>query len=575
MFRWELNEVEFWSDNCPWDKGKYKLLPADFSNFSNLSVISSGDLVDPCCSAKQAFDGLARTDFTDGTAWVSDCRSCGPGQAWIGFDAGTMTRFRVACVVLQQGRDATSQCERIVVEASNDPDSPSWAIRGEISGFGVDKYRCIARTREDYPLLECGAFDDGCRGTINFGDCPGHQEVCENNRCRCTRRDEESDLRFADWECGTTPDGCNGTLDFGTCPGSNATCTNNVCKDDNFKASMWRLLCESGTVGRWWIRELEFHQEGLCLQPIKSYRKSISSGSYDASHPERHAFDGNAGTFWMSDCRKCRANGAWIGIDFGRQLRVACVRLHQHESTINQCQRVILEYSDDGTKWKERYRYGFGDYSLHSDEELTGKLDDENSDSELRPPKRMANWWRVVCDVTLEPRWGIYELDFYDDEACTSSLRRGIKSIVHSRGSTWSAENALDWRPETLWKTGCGSPCNGGVCKKCNRGKTYLGVQFEKLVIVRCVKLHQLEGKDELLPGGGLCPKIILQFSLTGGGNEWLMRDTFEEVPKFAYLKPYQTPTDVGFAPRKQALGTYWAFLLVLTMLSASFRIEL
>jgi len=328
-------------------------------------------------------------------------------------------------------------------------------------------------------------------------------------------------------------------LSFGTCTGVNATCQNNRCKDTSFKASMWRLLCDSGTVGRWWIKEIEFHSEGLCLNAITQYRSTISSGSYSASYPESAAFDENRDTFWVSDCQHCTPSRAWIGIDFGSQVSVSCVKLVQHESTIQQCTRLILQYSDDALFWNERHRYGFGGYSLKAEEELVSEIDIQENDEDLFPPQRQALWWRVTCMDTLQHQWGIFELDFYDDAECTNSLRRGKKSIVHSRGSSWLPENAFDYREDTLWLTGCGRCYNDGTdCDPCDKGKAYLGVEFKKLVIVKCLKIQQMQ------PGQGGCATIRLQFSTTGIGTNWLIRDTFEEVGPFAYLKPYSSPTE-------------------------------
>jgi len=573
VFRWDIEEVIFWADKCPWRFGKQRLWPMNLSENESLSnanltadssgdltdrhgltPVSSGDLTDrhgatlPCCVARKGFDGDAYGDFDEGTAWVSGCMACKPGEAWLGLDGGGHKFFSVACVEFQQGRDVTNQCEKTVVEASMD--MVTWEWRAEILGFGADKFTCIPRTRNDYPLLECGGLDDGCDERIDFGTCPGYQEVCEQNRCRCTGGATKFDLRFRDFDCGTADDGCNQTLDFGECTGYNATCDNNRCKDTGSKASMWRLLCEAGTIGRWWVKEVEFHAEGLCLNALDQYRSTISSGSYDGQNSEANAFDSNPNTMWMSDCQFCRPNQAWIGIDFGSQIRVACVRLVQHPNTVQQCTRLILEYSDDAIFWKERSRYGFGAYTLNAEEDLTADIDSLVSDEDLFPPERKAVFWRMACVETLRHQWGIFELDFYDDEECKNSLRRSTKDIVHSRSSSWAPRNAFDYQSETLWLSGCGRCYNDGTeCDPCNQGKAYLGLEFKKTTIVKCVKIQQLD------PDHGGCSKIRLQFSMTGIGTDWKIRDTFEDVGPFAYLKPYQTATDVGHAATQHPLG--------------------
>jgi hypothetical protein len=527
IHRWQIDELEMYADACP-EEGVERLSPLDKN--SAFGIVTSGDFANPCCSARNAFDGSARTDFDDGTSWMSSCRSCEPGTAALGLYGGR-GKFRIACVVVKQGVVASNQCEDIVIEATNNLNSTAWNLRGEMRGFSMIKSLCIPRTRDDFPALECGVLDDRCRGLIDFGSCPGYQEVCMNNRCQCSAPATYANVRFRFHECGVDSDGCNGTLSFGTCTGWNQSCVANRCQDNAFRASMWRITCEAGTVGRWWVRELEFHLTGLCDTRVEQYKRLISSGAAYTSHPPASAFDGNAETFFVSQCFYCKSREAWIGIDFGRQITIPCVKIVQHESTMKRCPRLILEYSDDSSKWVERARYGFGPYSLRATEKLTPDIDATKSDSELRPPKRMAQFWRISCMETLQHQWGIYEVDFYDEIQCGRSLKHGVKKIVHSRSGDWPVENAFDSNTDTIWKSGCGlTPEN-----YCRKGAAYIGMEFRTLVRVNCVKIHQFEAGD------GDCKTIFLQFSTTGGlsAGEWLIRDKFENVGRFQYLVPY------------------------------------
>merc|ERR1712194_711519 len=106
-------------------------------------------------------------------------------------------------------------------------------------------------------------------------------------------------------------------------------CEDHVCKDDASAKTRWRLSCASGTVGRWWVREIEFHGEGMCFEAHNEYRRALSSGTFNAGHDAAKAFDGDPSTYWGSLCNQCKPDEAWIGVDFGKPQRVACVRLIQ------------------------------------------------------------------------------------------------------------------------------------------------------------------------------------------------------------------------------------------------------
>mmetsp|Transcript_88106 Transcript_88106/g.247758 ORF Transcript_88106/g.247758 Transcript_88106/m.247758 type:complete len:889 (-) Transcript_88106:179-2845(-) len=556
VYHWEVRELEFWLDRCPWDHGRDRLWLNATSEDSNGPreplAISSGEFKEAvggghCCGVHLAFD-VGGVD----TSWASSCKACAEGEAWIGVD-GLDRPFTVACAVVRQSKLATNRCYHIGIEASDD--LVAWNLRTTMEGLEMDRSLCVPRTKEDYPLLECGTLDNSCRGNIFFGVCEGHAEICEANKCRCTGRREKADARFVGWQCGQGDDGCGGILDFGDCPatdaGDVAKCVDHHCKDSEFAAVQWRVMCAAPILSRWWIREIEFHTEGLCYEPFKAYKATITSGSRDAEHNSDSAFDDDLGTYWISQCFDCAPGEAWIGLDFGTPVRVACVKLMQGDPALQQCAQVVLEYSDDGTVWRQRHKYGFGDHALKTTSTLLADMDTRFNDSlDLGALERLAPLWRVLCVEEMRMRWGVKEVVFFDDEGCASSLRGGIKRIIHSLSSEWMASNAFDQKSYTLWKSRCGRCSSVADCDPCMPGQAFIGVEFQKLARVRCLFIEQLD------PSFGGCPSITLQFSMTGRPSDWIRVATFKQVGAIQYLVPRNSnEASTASSPRYVSTG--------------------
>lgn len=513
--RWEVASLELWADGCP---GSAALLPT-----GGVQAISSGD-ADPEHNASAAFLG---------SGWLSACKACAPGEAWLGLRAGEgEPSFAVVCARVGQSPTPTGQCSRMALEAS---DADTWEAWRIVEGFAQERLICVPRTRADYPLLQCGAFDDGCGGSIDFGSCTGYSEVCDLNRCVCTGRVDETDARFAGWECGAYGDGCGGALDFGECPPSETgvSCVNNTCVEDEPSAKMWRLVCESGTASRWWIREIEFHTEGLCFEASNAFQRSFSSGGYGSDYPVINAFDSDDATMWGSACNGCAPRAAWLGVDFGVPLKVLCVKLEQSSRSVSQCGRLALEYSDDAVRWLASSYYGFGTHVLRAQEVLTSDIDTRLDDSDLLPSERAAPFWRLVCNTELSTPWGIFDLEFFDEGECSRTLRPAIKRMILNVASNFPAENAVDGVASTMWMSKCGRCVAGeAFCTPCAAGEAWIGVEFSQPVLLGCIRISQLE------PGKGACPSIELQFSTTAGKDSWLPRDTFYNTQGFAHLIP-------------------------------------
>lgn len=510
VYRWQIRELQLWADRCPEFGGTMIFGPNAVFAAMNSSSYSNKH------SVQQAFDSNLET------SWLSECAGCPPGTVWIGLDAGLLNlSFRVACVTLTQGVTASDQCGRIGVEASNN--LIDWESRGQTQGLGPSKSFCVQKTHEDYPLLNCGVLDDGCQGQINLGTCAGSQEICQSNRCVCTSRLEVANNMFAGWQCGTAADGCGGVLDFGRCNNETSFCFKHVCKEDMYAAFYWRLVCMGETVSRWVVRELHFHVDGLCTLHQNYYRSVLSSGSMYSHKPASHAFDNDMSTSWVSQCRDCRPGEAWLSLKFYEKVTIRCVHLMQDLKLKGQCPKFMLQYSDDAQLWLDSYRFGFNGLPIGGDTKLQAELD-ERSVKDVELPVRFAQYWRMMCVSEMDRQWGVYEIEFFDNEECTSPLRAAANGILSSHSSSWPNSNVYDQSEHTIWKSKCGQCETSTLLScKCAKGEAYIGIKYSRPVIVRCARIIQLDA------GPGSCDVITLQFSDFPHGP-WITRQQFRNV---------------------------------------------
>jgi len=544
VFRWEVLELELWADRCPSEGGMHRILPTDEGDASgNIGAVSSGDATEDTYGRDNAFDGL---EYGAGTSWASECKGCDAGVAYLGLASSSLDApLSAACVTVLQPETPSGQCAHIVLEATEATNltAATWYPRTEFEGFGQFHSACVRRSRLDFPSLNCGSIDDNCGGSVDLGSCPGTNDVCDFNQCRCGGRAEVADPEFANFQCGTHSDGCGGMLSFGNCS-SEVACEDHLCIDDTPAATRWRLVCASGTAGRWWLKEVEFHIDGTCSNQYRSFERTLSSGTTDMEHPAYNAFDGDENTYWGSMCKSCAPGAAWVGVDFGRPVRVLCLNVMQSELGLSQCPQLILQYSDDGAFWIEHQRFGFGKHAVGAEAMLQQGRDADLDDVFMRPEERSASLWRLVCNVPLSVQWGVYELAFFDDWECGNNLRAGMKRIIHGIESIWPFENAFDGREHTLWKSKCGN-CDavdeddlgdGPRTCMCDLGDAFLGIEFLAPVMVRCVKLMQLETDM------GACPELQLQLKSGAEEGIWVQRELFEDVGGFAYLVPRRRP---------------------------------
>merc|ERR1712151_1312538 len=133
-----------------------------------------------------------------------------------------------------------------------------------------------------------------------------------------------------------------------------------------------------------------------------------------------------------------------------------------------------MGYSETGAVWFERFRVGFGSHVIQARSRLQADVDERFNDENLQPAQRSAPMWRLICTEQLQTQWGVVELDFYDDEGCSSSLKVGIERIVHSRSGSWPPQNVFDARQETLWRTACGKCSTEDECQACEPGQAFI-----------------------------------------------------------------------------------------------------
>ena len=512
VHRWEVAELHFFADRCP-ENGGTQL-------FQGYEPISSESYEDhPAVNAFDLDPNATRT------IWLSSCAGCAAGSTWIGLDA-VNSSFRVACVQLSQAQTATNMCGNISLEASND--LITWEVLGEIHGLEEHLSLCVPRTARDFPTLQCGTLADACGGDLQLGRCAGSQEFCDANVCVCQGRLQVTDNAFSTWECGDYEDGCGGNLRFGNCDNStNASCSNHRCKEDAFAAVFWRLICTGSTVGRWVVREVRFHTDGLCVVPFTSFRRAKSSGSQYAEYPAILAFDGERSTSWISSCHACEPNEAWLGLEFVDSVVVRCVRILQNPRTSQQCPTFSLEYSDDGVTWTKRHEYGATGMTIGEEAQLEADMDEKFNVEDTFVEDRYAYLWRIACMERLEVPWKVREFDFFDDEACSNSLRGAVTDILQSSESSWPAKNAFDRNEYTVWRTQCGDCLDIGASSSCAclPGEAYIGLRFLRPVRPRCLVLQQLE------EGRGQCRKLSIYLSDDiQEQRSWTLRSVFENA---------------------------------------------
>lgn len=352
------------------------------------------------------------------------------------------------------------------------------------------------------------------------------------------------------------------TSEFGSCGGgggSQSSCINHKCKLASYMSPLWRIVCAANTPNRWWIHLLEFHGEGLCFEAMTGYKNTLTSGSMNQAHTASRVFDGSEETAWISQCLDCHAHEAWVGLDFGRPVSVECVYIVQAERNLHQCSKIILQHSDNGIVWHDRYRYGFAGHTLRARTKLLADMDQRLNDKEdLMLNSWYAEYWRVMCVEEMRLQWGVKELAFYDNEGCSNGLTGGFEEILFSPTGSWPAVNAFDFDEASVWKSQCGVCVDPVTCDPCDVGEAYIGVRFKRSVNVQCMKIVQLE------PGAGGCSRLYLQFKVSAD-RRWQGKATFAGVGGFAFLVPSRD--DVSGA-LDQACGVASLVLFVSVFLS-------
>lgn len=148
---------------------------------------------------------------------------CTPKSAKEICDAAKASAKKVECGVISDGCGGTVNCDTVAGYGCK---------AGESCGVHGIANRCDpAQTPDECRAVgrECGTLKSACTGKdINCGTCPTG-EVCNANGVCGAPCTPKTCNDFKDLECGTFDDGCKGTVTCGTCAGGLCDQTTNKC----------------------------------------------------------------------------------------------------------------------------------------------------------------------------------------------------------------------------------------------------------------------------------------------------------------------------------------------------------
>lgn len=273
--------------------------------------------------------------------------------------------------------------------------------------------------------------------------------------------------------------------------------------------SLWRIWNLDATPRPWQVAEVMFFTDLFCEPGKQAYGTPISNGAYFTDncvaagtcdqYIARKGFDGIKmpghilprleGT-WIANCdfwAGCASKSVWIGLDFDvLPKRVRCIRINQpvHEGFYEGwgvphfTSRILLQ-SWDGFKWEDRTVFG-----------NLGQGGWNHTMPAAHSAWRISNFDRILLS------WRVFELEFYDNGACSGRPLRG-ESVDSNpallsdaqEAACWTdlgscANNAFDGDLDTGWQSSC-SPCD-------QRG-AWVGLRFSDATEIKCFRILQSE----------------------------------------------------------------------------------
>eukprot|EP00930_Biecheleria_cincta_P029363 TRINITY_DN20433_c0_g1_i1.p1 TRINITY_DN20433_c0_g1~~TRINITY_DN20433_c0_g1_i1.p1 ORF type:complete len:2411 (-),score=384.04 TRINITY_DN20433_c0_g1_i1:107-7339(-) len=282
--------------------------------------------------------------------------------------------------------------------------------------------------------------------------------------------------------------------------------------------SLWRLQ-NTYSLPAWIVFEVEFYVDMACrgspLQgtAIGSAKDAAANDRYNGHRQPAQAFDKDASTYWEADCPNgvCGEKMAWIGLDLeGKTEALRCFRLMQSGRRASQTQSIALA-AWKGTDFVEEVRY----YGLGGDTwnqrpappDTMWRINYVKRANEKCPGTSQLTVRDPVTDqiVAKLRSWGVSELEFYSDDACSDKLpgpKEGVDVIASGSRPIGLAPTAgtgpvlaFDGSTSSVWSAQCAANHINDIAD-CRENYDYIGLDFNRKfgglpVEVKCVKLTQ------------------------------------------------------------------------------------
>eukprot|EP00931_Biecheleriopsis_adriatica_P035939 TRINITY_DN2071_c0_g1_i1.p1 TRINITY_DN2071_c0_g1~~TRINITY_DN2071_c0_g1_i1.p1 ORF type:complete len:2399 (+),score=409.38 TRINITY_DN2071_c0_g1_i1:693-7199(+) len=272
--------------------------------------------------------------------------------------------------------------------------------------------------------------------------------------------------------------------------------------------SIWRVQ-NVPPVKAWRVFELEFYANLGCHgQPVKgtaigSAKDAGLSDRFNGQLQPLKAFDRDTSSFWEADCidENCPPRTAWIGLDLeGQPAEIRCIRIIQSGNRAAQVPLIGL------AAWRGE------------DFVETVVFQGVGGDTWNIRPAPPDTLWRVSYGQRMEKlcygqekqrftrSWGVMELEFFADDACTKKLpgpedgvdviASGTREVGLASLAGTGPHLAFDGKDTTTWAAQCGASKRPNEDVDCREGVEWLGLDFNRKygglpVEIKCFRLKQ------------------------------------------------------------------------------------
>lgn len=293
--------------------------------------------------------------------------------------------------------------------------------------------------------------------------------------------------------------------------------------------SVWHrvgILNDSPVPGYWIVYELQLFYDLECKDRVPF---DFGTVWHTGTHREteftttgNQGMDGSTDTWWEADCRLvlggCGAFTVGLGIDISRTKPFAAARLNADyawnvtrpyfEAITVKCIRIFQ--SEDVRYKTDRIAVVTGtpdpaDPRIYTYNAVTVFQSVAGGTWSQRPPKRNTQWRLTNLEHTIG-KWGLTEVELFEDELCTFPLRGYPISLGQENPLSAGENNAFDTNLSSWWIANCskipGSISHlthgiGGVFHGCEPEQAWIGLDFsDSEKVVRCVRFYQKAPQD-------------------------------------------------------------------------------